>query len=392
MSSTFSASARLLHPPTVMVFRAFNQLSGSIRSQYTRNPNLAPLGASFCLFGLSDVLAQTAERRHNSEGHENGPSENFETESESRAAPSHGTPDAGPTRIAAGPQEGLLTTRSDDPFYSCRRLDEAALWDFRRTLGVALCAPFFNGGPLLWFHRALDRYIGPEASLRRAVPKMLAVQFLYMPISTPAFLFLSKFFVLVLGGGGGGIGIGHDDSRRTASCSSPRPSTAEVTMVISAESKVDDTDAGAASFSSSTPIQSAFDTAYSGMRATFWESYVASFFFWPLSDLLNFTVIQRRFGPHFRTTWDSVVDLGWNFYLSSVTFRRDPEFLKWSSYFKEKAPSKTEFSILQRFAFELKEQPSVQAEHPSWESDFLLSEGAEISTTLQHNEVSFYFL
>ena len=120
-------------------------MASSIRRFYARYPNLAPLATTTVLFGLSDVLAQKGERLARAR--------------EKTFSPSH---------------------------------------DFLRTVAVAGCAPFFNGGPLLWFHRALDRVIGPEPIMYRAVPKMLAIQFIYMPLSVPFFIFLSRFFHLSL--------------------------------------------------------------------------------------------------------------------------------------------------------------------------------------------------
>ncbi|CAD7946242.1 unnamed protein product [Amoebophrya sp. A120] len=56
-------------------------------------------------------------------------------------------------------------------------------------------------------------------------------------------------------------------------------------------------------------------------RENFWEIYLTSWWVWPISDFLNFTLIQRLFSPHFRATWDAGVGLFWNTYQCLVTFR-----------------------------------------------------------------------
>ncbi|CAD7964011.1 unnamed protein product [Amoebophrya sp. A25] len=349
-------------------------LATRIKGQYARYPNLAPLAATFCLFGASDVLAQAAERQHQRNKEEQGKcgvvAQTVTTRIVQERA-CHGTGDEQPlsasldqriengesgTKVVSSPPD-----RSDALLHQL--LQKRGAYDVRRTLGVALCAPFFNGGPLLWFHRGLDLYIGPEPTIRRAVPKMLAVQFLYMPISTPAFIFLSKFFVLLLCGQEaelGGVDLGKDDateSRKDTLSDGRRPEASVVHGVSddakrSTTTRIDEAreksskslldrncddpasqqGRGTTTTCLQTRVQHAFNEANERMQSTFWESYVASFFFWPLSDLLNFTVIQSRFGPHFRTTWDAVIDLGWNFYLSTVTFRTDESFMKWQTY------------------------------------------------------------
>ncbi|CAD7947192.1 unnamed protein product [Amoebophrya sp. A25] len=57
------------------------------------------------------------------------------------------------------------------------------------------------------------------------------------------------------------------------------------------------------------------------LEDTFAEIFLTSWFVWPVSDCLNFRVIQRHFSPHFRATWDAIVGLFWNTYQSYATFK-----------------------------------------------------------------------
>ncbi|KAF4653296.1 hypothetical protein FOZ61_009074 [Perkinsus olseni] len=136
--------------------------------------------------------------------------------------------------------------------------------DKKRVAAVSACGPLFNGLPLTLFYEALDRRIGTKPTFRVVGRKLLAMQFIYMPISVPSFLFLSTMFHRLL------LGEGVRDSARRG-----------------------------------------WDTA----EKKWAEAYLASWFVWPVSDTFNFTVVQRIF-PAARPTWDCVVDVGWNAYLS----------------------------------------------------------------------------
>ncbi|KAF4754817.1 hypothetical protein FOZ62_016354 [Perkinsus olseni] len=132
----------------------------------------------------------------------------------------------------------------------CEKIDE------KRVAAVSACGPLFNGLPLTLFYEALDRRIGTKPTFRVVGRKLLAMQFIYMPISVPSFLFLSTMFHRLL------LGEGVRDSARRG-----------------------------------------WDTA----EKKWAEAYLASWFVWPVSDTFNFTVVQRIF-PAARPTWDCVVD------------------------------------------------------------------------------------
>ncbi|EER01957.1 Protein SYM1, putative [Perkinsus marinus ATCC 50983] len=136
--------------------------------------------------------------------------------------------------------------------------------DKKRVAAVAMCGPIFNGLPLTLFYEAMDKHIGTKATFRVVGRKLLAMQFIYMPISVPSFLFLSTLFHRLL--------LGEEVSRS---------------------------------------VYRAKEAATSKWA----EAYLASWFVWPVSDTFNFTVVQKIL-PAARPTWDCVVDVGWNAYLS----------------------------------------------------------------------------
>ncbi|CBZ53647.1 putative mpv17 / PMP22 family domain-containing protein [Neospora caninum Liverpool] len=54
---------------------------------------------------------------------------------------------------------------------------------------------------------------------------------------------------------------------------------------------------------------------------SFWEVYIASWYVWPLTDLVNFRYIPLRYRP----LWDTTIDLFWTVYLSVAAYPRGLE-------------------------------------------------------------------
>ncbi|EER01958.1 Protein Mpv17, putative [Perkinsus marinus ATCC 50983] len=133
-----------------------------------------------------------------------------------------------------------------------------------RLLSVSLCGPILGGVCLTKLYKNLDRFIGSGHSLKVAARKIFFMQIVYMPFSVSTFIFLSSSLNAFLKG-----------ERLTVAC-------------------------GEAS-------------AVTKLR---WrEAYWTSWFIWPVSDAFNFTLVQRHM-PAARPTWDAVVMVAWNAYLS----------------------------------------------------------------------------
>jgi hypothetical protein len=164
------------------------------------------------------------------------------------------------------PKHLALKNSNESMTASSSNRKSAPEYDVKRTIAVASCAPIFNGGICLFFYRFIDNLFGTAPTLRTAFTKMMVCQFTYMPFSAYLFLFLSKLFHRGLCG----------------------DSWSDMYSAARANSK--------------------------GKVA---EAYLSSWAIWPASDMVCFTVIQR-WNPHFRTTWDSLMDLVWNVYLCWV--------------------------------------------------------------------------
>ena len=119
---------------------------------------------------------------------------------------------------------------------------EGSLLDRHRLTAVSSLGPFFNGGITVLFYRWLDQVCGSDPSMRTAFRKMALTQAIYMPLSLPVFLYLSVYL-------------------RDALQSFP-----------------------------SFP-EGSHEYACQNVRDKIYDTFKASFFIWPASDMLNFTVV-----------------------------------------------------------------------------------------------------
>ncbi|KAF4651110.1 Protein required for ethanol metabolism [Perkinsus chesapeaki] len=152
----------------------------------------------------------------------------------------------------------LIAQRAESNGTTDRKTDKC------RVLSVALCGPLLSGVCLTQLYRVLDRVLGSGHSLKVASRKIIFMQVIYMPFSVPAFIFLSSSLNAFLKG-----------QRPSVACSE----------------------------------------AWESTRLRWKEAYWASWFVWPLSDSFNFTIVQKRMTSA-RPTWDGVIMVGWNAYLS----------------------------------------------------------------------------
>ncbi|KAF4651109.1 hypothetical protein FOL47_000641 [Perkinsus chesapeaki] len=164
--------------------------------------------------------------------------------------------------VLANSASSLLFFALSDWF--AQKAEKSEKIDKARIAAVSLCGPLFNGVPLTVFYNALDKHIGTKPTFRVVSRKVLAMQFIYMPISVPSFLFLSTMFHRLLLG---------------------------------------------------QPFSESISRAREATETKWAEAYLASWFVWPPSDAFNFTVVQKIL-PAARPTWDCIVDVGWNAYLS----------------------------------------------------------------------------
>lgn len=236
----------------------------------------APFWSAVVLFALSDVIAQYAEMKYGGDKKEKGSTQ--------------------------------------------KQLD----FSYTRMFAVAACAPFFNGGPLVWFYRGLDYVLGVAPTVRLAFCKMLATQLLYMPVSTPAFILLSKFFEMEFEQKFGTSDREEDSYTSSGQRVDPRYQLDDA--LVNELKTENDLDSIRWDADHAKTMGENFDLAWSHAENNFWESYTTSYFLWPFSDMFNFTIVVRYFGPNFRTTWDAGVTLIWNWYLSTVAFRKDQDF------------------------------------------------------------------
>ena len=151
--------------------------------------------------------------------------------------------------------------------------DASVRFDPLRTAAVMGTAPFTNGG-VLWFYRGVDAVCAGTSGARSVAQKVAIMTFVWNPVSVVSYTFISTFFYCEL-----------TRLMPWASASDPADGAGGVGSAARAAAKV---------------------------RANFVEAYTASFFLWPVSDALNFTIIQRAFSPHFRSTWDAFIGLIWN--------------------------------------------------------------------------------
>lgn len=214
-----------------------------------------------------------------------------------------------------------------------------------RTIGAMAAAPFTNGA-VVWFYRLVDHVVGQESRLfvRQVLPKVGMMMVVWTPISIVGYLYVSTYFHL-RAEQAWHFGYMHWRAPRYKSCNDTGENNRQLIRAsflsdvdlnnlrrtVARETTddlghVDDPDCGEAALFNMLTHRLACAVAWRKVEENFWQTYLASYLLWPVSDVLNFTVIQRTFSPHFRATWDAFVGLNWYTYMSIVAFRTNESF------------------------------------------------------------------
>jgi len=190
-----------------------------------------------------------------------------------KAAPS--TVQLSATSASLSPSPGLSPASPGD----CSGSEAAGGGDAfskSRTAVVASQGWLLNGVLLTPFYRALDVVYGATNIPGRFFPgvplKIITLQVLYMPVATKLFLFTTPFLERLWPSG--------------------------------------DVESGSS-------FRAAVSAGAQRAKEDFREVYVSSWWFWPISDAVNFRLIPVSYRP----LWDSVVDVVWTAYLSHLVHR-----------------------------------------------------------------------
>uniref|UniRef100_A0A0G4H952 Mpv17/PMP22 family protein n=1 Tax=Chromera velia CCMP2878 TaxID=1169474 RepID=A0A0G4H952_9ALVE len=218
----------------------------------------------------------------------------------------------------------METTRCQNEKEEGERLEfKAASLNLERTMVVGSQGLLLNGLMLPVFYRGLDHWFGDttkQANWRMGVAKkILATQVVYMPVSTALFLLVTPLLEVLVGTAGrrGGWGaVSSSPSSPSSSISSPRssPSSSPTPSSSSSSSPLSSQIEGQTETTWRGSLETGLEKGLADLRGGFWHCYLTSWWFWPISDAINFRLIPLSYRP----LWDSVIDIVWTSFMSDA--------------------------------------------------------------------------